>query len=197
MAGAGKKRAQKERQTSRLSPDSPNESNAPASGPPGGFDGPGDPSDDPSRGGSRPPPAYDQEHPPPAYGQQASHSRQSSNIPPGFGPSTGAPASSHDQPSGSSKAYAPINVGDVNRRLDLPGNAYNLSSEVSPFPFVVSSVLGLSSTIVNPSLITCRFLLPLLPVEALRAYNHIRCVIPLPYDSSIHSDQWLLSLPTA
>jgi len=131
MAGAAKKRAQKERQTHRSSPESSKDSNAPASGPPGGFDGPGDPSDDPSRSGSRPVPAHD---------QHSSHSRQSSNVPSGFEPSAGAadtgPESSHGAPSGSSRAYAPINVGDVNRRLDLPGNAYNLTSEVSLFSFV-------------------------------------------------------------
>jgi hypothetical protein len=125
MAGAGKKRAQKERQTHRSSPESSKDSNAPPAGPPGGFDGPGDSSEDPSRSEIRAP----------AYGQQSSHSRQSSNVP--SGAADAPPESSHGALSGSSRAYAPINVADVNRRLDLPGNAYNLTSEVSSLSFVV------------------------------------------------------------
>lgn len=172
MAGAGKKRAQKERQTHRSSPESSKDSNAPPPGPPGGFDGPGDPSDDPSRSEIRAP----------AYGQQSSHSRQSSNV--ASGAADAPPESSHEAPSGSSRAYAPINVADVNRRLDLPGNAYNLTSEVSPLLFVVQG-----SLVPRWRRITVMFLSSYYHTTPVCYYHFYTSI-----HTSIHSDQPLLSL---
>ncbi|KAI9877191.1 MAG: hypothetical protein M1830_004561 [Pleopsidium flavum] len=132
MAGAAKKRAQKERQAHRASEEaSAQTSSAQASKPtPGGFDGPGDPSDNHSRSGSRPPSS--------AGPGQPGYSHHLSNAPPGYefpagGPSS-RPGSSYGPPSAMSRPSArdapkPFKVGDVNRRLDLPGNAYNLGSE--------------------------------------------------------------------
>ncbi|MCJ1364173.1 hypothetical protein MMC16_003282 [Acarospora aff. strigata] len=135
MAGAAKKRAQKDRQAQRSSPES--SSNAQSSGPPGGFDGPGERSDNPSGGGSRPPQSP---------GGPPSHSRHSSNVPGGYGPPAGEPSSRpgsfQGPPSGTAKAYAPMKVGDVNRRLDLPGNAYNLGSEVSSLSLTLFKLLA-------------------------------------------------------
>lgn len=170
MAGAGKKRAQKERQTHRSSPESSKDSNAPPPGPPGGFDGPGDPSDDPSRSEIRAP----------AYGQQSSHSRQSSNV--ASGPADAPPESSHEAPSGSSRAYAPINVADVNRRLDLPGNAYNLTSEVSPLFSVVQG-----SIVPRWRRITVTVL------SGLPDYPSVLLSFLYEHSHGIHSDQPLLS----
>jgi len=136
MAGAAKKRAQKERQAHRASEEaSAQTSSVQASRPsPGGFDGPGDPLDTRSRSGSRPPSSAGA---PPGH---SGHSRHSSNAPPAYGPPAGGtssrPGSSYGPPSVISRPSArdapkPMKVGDVNRRLDLPGNAYNIGSEVS------------------------------------------------------------------
>ncbi len=44
-----------------------------------------------------------------------------------------------------------MKIGDVNRRLDLPGNAYNFASEVSPdFLFVREGLLFLLVFLYEP-----------------------------------------------
>lgn len=106
MPGAAKKRAQKERNAHRGSPE---DSKAQDPKPTGGYDGPLDTSES-SHGGS--------------------------NAPGQPGPSTGVVESPRQAP-GASAGHVPFSVANVNRRLDLPGNAYNLGSEVSDvqFPF--------------------------------------------------------------